>query len=259
MFKKTFLLVFFLLFLAVKSFAKSELSIWGGYHSVSMDSINDRMISDFKGWDLLGFDIKRDEIHGSTLYLGLDYLFDISETLSVGPRVSFLFVETGNFKTQDVPSPLKLLGVNGERNEEMKTFIVPITIGGKYSKNILDKASIYIKVFTGLGIINAKDSQTTTGNINSSNMIAQLNTYLQRLYPDLPDNFIVAFDQSNWTINETKNCFVLDCALGVNYEFSEVVGIFFDFGYLFTPKTKIQDFTFNFSGLQYAGGLRFKF
>ena len=82
--------VVFSLFQVGKSFAKSELSIWGGYHSVYMDGINDRMASDFKAWDILGFDIKHDEINSSTI-LGLDYLFDINETLSVGPSsVSFL-------------------------------------------------------------------------------------------------------------------------------------------------------------------------
>ena len=53
--------------------------------------------------------------------------------------------------------------------------------------------------------------------------------------------------------------FVLDCVLGINHEFSKVVGIFLNAGYLFTPATEIKDFTFNFSGLKYVGGLNFKF
>ena len=88
-------------------------------------------------------------------------------------------------------------------NEEMKTFMVPITIGGKYTKNILDKSgSIYIKAFAGLGIINAKDSQTIIGNINNPSIISQL----KLLFPNLPKNF-ATLDQSDWNINETTNCF----------------------------------------------------
>jgi hypothetical protein len=260
MLKKTILLfIAFLLFQAGKSFAKSEVSIWGGYHSLHMNSINDRMASDFLAWDILGFDIKRDEIKGSTI-LGLDYLFDFNETLSIGPRLSFLFIETGNFETKNVPILLKLAGIDGTMSEEMKIFMVPITIGGKYNIEnlVVDKCSIDIKGFVGLGIIKVKDSKTITGNLNGPNLINLIKT----LYTDLPENFTLpSMDMTNsdWNIDEILSCFVLDCSLGLRYDFSKVVGIFFDMGYLFTPETKIQSFKFDFSGMQCVGGLKFKF
>jgi hypothetical protein len=241
-------------------FLGKEVRVWGGYTSVRMSYINDSFNNTRTAWSILRLDAKSKEIRDSYI-LGLDFLFfNITQNIKLGGRVAYLGAEQGKLDI-NAGSIWNMLDLNGSVRAKIDTSIIPVMVGGSYSKRLNKELTVKAKGFGGIGFIYAKGSSNASGTITNQTALQVLESYLEANYPwigDLPSITKLTADYKVYDIDEHRECLVVDLSVGVEYEMSPRWALGLDIGYRYTPEITVDQIKLDFSGFKVVGGVIYR-
>ncbi len=135
---------------AVAYCQKMNLNVWGGYATVSMADVNKQL-------DLIADSLEADGAStsvsklGSGLVFGVDAGYELSEGISLGPRVAYISCSQGN-----VTGETSSMGYNFTSKFTVDASLIPIMIGGSYTKEIAENLLLSGKLYLGYGLASVK-------------------------------------------------------------------------------------------------------
>jgi hypothetical protein len=155
-------------------------------------------------------------------------MHDIDNNFKIGTRVG----ATG--KNINLTPHDNLISSIKDDNSYCRIIIIPMMLGGSYSKNIGKNFSLNGKLFLGYASVDFKSKNSFTLRDNPSSKIVK-------------------------ELNKTAGCFILDSSIGVEWFFAGKFGVGFDVGYRFTPEIMAsKNIKLDFSGVTLALNLSYK-
>lgn len=144
--------------IAVGYAQKINLGVWGGYATVSMNDVNeelDKFASSFPQQVLTPEVTKL----GSGLIFGVDVGYEVSGGILVGPRIGYLSCSQGS-----VSGEITQGGYFYKFQTTIDASMIPIMIGGAYTKEVAENLLLSGKLYVGYGLANIKSGFKTETN-----------------------------------------------------------------------------------------------
>ncbi|MDR1433793.1 hypothetical protein [Candidatus Endomicrobiellum devescovinae] len=241
-------------------FLGKEVRVWGGYTSVRMSYINDSFNNTKTAWSVLRLDADSKEIRDAYI-LGLDFLFfNATQNIKLGGRVAYLGSEKGKLDI-NTTALYNAVGLAGSVHAKIDTSIIPVMVGGSYSKRLNKELTVKAKGFGGIGFVYAKGSSNASGSIANKTVLQSFETYIEQNIPGIGD--IPSIDKLSgiyeiYDVDEHRECLVVDLSLGLEYELSQRWALGVDVGYRYTPEVKIDQLKLDFSGFKVVGGVTYR-